>query len=197
MAFQPAIGTIGVVVRGTYGDGTPLLNTFHYEAEGVGDVTQDLADTIAADLASLYNFIHGYMANSVTMHDVVVTDLRTEGAPEFVSTNSFPVHGLNEGQPLPFQTAACVSWITAFRGKSFRGRSFFGGFAEQYSDGKSIDAALVTALGHFGDGIVADGHWKVLSRVHDKAQREVAEGHIIRGYKVNPHWRSQRRRQYS
>jgi len=197
MAFQPVIDAGQAVVRGEYGDGTPLLNVFGCDLSAVGTFTQADADDFAGFLSDAYALIMGSTSDSVTYNDVVVTDLRTEGAPEFVSTNGWPLTGTDTAQPMPFQTAALVSYTTALRGRSFRGRTYVGGLTESDGNGKVIASGTVTQLQSFGDSIVSLGVLGVISRYHDKTLRTNGILTIFTGDTVNPHWRSQRRRSYA
>jgi len=197
MAFQPIPNAGTATVRGVYADGTKYANVFGVDLLAAGSLTQGDADNVADALATAYNLIDGYWSTDFSLVDVVLTDQRTEGAPEFVSTSSFPIAGDNAGDLLPLQTSAVISWQSQLRGRSYRGRTYLGGFAEQYSDGKVIDSSLMTALQDFADSIVLGGQFVIISRYHDKVKRDEGSYTSILAGTPNPHWRSQRRRQYN
>src|ERR1041385_1621876 len=102
-------------------------------------LTQAVADVVASTVANAYEDLRGAMRSTSAWDHVVVTDLRTEGAPEFESVNGgFPLVGTDSGEDLPYQNAAVITWRTALRGRSFRGRTYLGGFTESFSSGRNI-----------------------------------------------------------
>lgn len=195
MPFQPALGAGLAVVRGTFTGGEPLQNVFAFFLDGT--LTQDLADDVATALGLAYSEIDNFTSDVVTYHDVEVTDIRTETGPQFISTaGAFPITGAATGHGLPYQTAALVSWSTESRGRSFRGRTYIGGFTEAHSNGNGIDTALVTALEAFADAMLDPPvvSFGVLSRYHNNALRDDAIWTAFTGRRVHTSWRSQRRR---
>ena len=194
MAFQPCTDTASAVLHMTAFDGKQFDTVFHFNLTGT--LTQAIADTVAAELASDVDDIKAYIFSGNSWTGVTVTDLRTEGAPEFFSASGFPVTGTSGADPLPNQIAACIKWLTSFRGKSGRGRSFIGGWTEDAVTSGVMAAGLKTALEEFGDDIVSNGSatFVVLSRFHDKAARANGINHAITGRSVDPMFRTQRRR---
>ena len=203
MAFQPVPNGISAVVRGTLADGHEWQNSYWFST--TGDLFQSDADALAGILGPAYDDIKSYWYTGTVAVDVLVTDRRTEGAPQFVSTNTFPVTGTDSAQPLPAQTSALVSWNTGFRGKAGRGRTYIPGFTEAGSAGDSPVAGLTTALGNFADDIVA-APFNVASLY--KGSTVATTGRLrkkptprpsgflfeITGYKIAPAWATQRRR---
>ena len=158
-------------------------------------LTQGVADDIANEAEELYGGLLGKMADEVTVRGITVTDLRTEGAPEFFTdAHSFPQVGTATGQPLPPQVAALLSWQTALRGRSYRGRTYLVGFAENFSDGRSVDSAIVASMESARDAILAFGTWGVISRFHDGVQRPTGVINTFTGGTAHSRWRTQRRR---
>jgi len=135
------------------------------------------------------------------MDSVVVTDESVVTGAQFTATTFGTGAGTATTGLLPYQTAALISWSTDIRGRSFRGRTYLGGFCEDFSDGRDVSGTLLTALGLFRDDVVGDGDFAVISRfsgvdpdTHLPIPR--AEGLVtpITSGVVHPLWRTQRRR---
>lgn len=195
MAFQPIADAGQAVVRGTLADGRRFMNVFGISIPGAWN--QGVADAYAESLSDAYEGLAGGMNANTVYNDVVLTDLRTEGAPSFESTSgAWPIFGTDSAQELPFQTAAVVTWRTALRGKSFTGRTYLGGFTEAFSDGRDISATLLTAINAWATSILTDlpGDFGVISRRHNDEERLIGVFTPFTGFTVRPFWRTQRRR---
>lgn len=193
MAFQSVTNAGQVTIRGTMSSGKPLINTLGLLL--TEPLTQVIADGVADVIAAATNEIKGGMALGVSINDVVVTDLRTEGALQFTSTHGgFPIAGTDAAGELPEQTAAVVSLRTNTRGGSFRGRVFLGGFCEDFSDGPNIAPDLIEAITDWSEHVVGSGAFGVISRNHDKAPRLAGIITPITFAKIPIHWKTQRRR---
>lgn len=82
-------------------------------------------------------------------------DLRTVGLPFVVSTNPIAVGTAPAGEALPRQVAAVLTIRTARAGKSYRGRMYWGGFAENANDStQHMTAAAKTAIDAFCTGFI-------------------------------------------
>lgn len=194
MAFQPVPGTGQISAIGRMPGGGPWVNTFFF---GLGTtLDQALTDDIADDWAEAYMNLVGAMHTEWHLDSVVVTDLRTEGAPQFQSSSSMPVDGTSSANPLPYQAALVVSWLTALRGRSFRGRTYLGGFTEAASDGAGPGSATLALVEAFRDDIISNGtvSVKVVSRFHDRAKRLEGVATAITTGRVGTVWDTQRRR---
>jgi len=131
----------------------------------------------------------------------VVTDLTTATSPQFTATTFTPLAGTDSTNDLPWQTAALVSWTTGTRGRSYRGRTYLGGFCEDQSDGRDIGATLIAAIEDWRDIILADGNFGVISRysgvdpdTHLPIPRDEGIISTFTDGTVHPLWRTQRRR---
>jgi hypothetical protein len=198
MPFQPVENCVGAVVNGSIGS-IPFVNTFgipwtgaigETEATGVGDFIRDLwADNLTA-----------FMADEYAVSSITITDLRTETGFQFEYTDTATMTGDNAGQALPFQCAALITWTTALRGRSYRGRNYFGGFVEAVSSGRDLDSTLIGGLQDFVDAALAVEIFGVISRFHGVEEdgtpipRDPAIVTDVSGGIVHPQWRTQRRR---
>lgn len=145
----------------------------------------------AADLQDLVNLVWSnynlvtfkqYLSSNCSIVEVKGTDLRTEGAPTY--SNTTPILGTDASEPIPPGTAAVITLRTALRGRSYRGRTYYGGLGESRMDtgiweGTMLDdfetflVALQTAASGIGWTIV------VLSRWHAGIKRAVALGQAV------------------
>lgn len=189
---------MSAVVNGSI-SGVPFVNVFGFVLNGdfdstVSDFVGDLIKNAwAANLVS--SLVDEYAVSSIT-----VTDLRTETGGQIEYTDTEDMTGTDSNQGLPFQSCALVSWGTAVRGRSYRGRTYLGGFAEENSNGRIIDAGLVTAIeGWVGDMTAFAGFLGVISRYETVmgVPHQLREPAIITPVTsgiVHPSWRTQRRR---
>jgi|ERR1051326_1155131 hypothetical protein len=200
MPFQPIDSTWQMRVVGHSAFGGAIENVFGFLLADDTTLTQAITDAFSAALATAYLHLVGAMHNGSGYDRVVITDLRTEGAPEFTSVaGGFPIHGTDSGGPLPWQTAAVVTWRTALRGKSFRGRTYLGGFTESFSDGRDVSSTLISAIEDWRDDMLSGidgsiGSLAVTSRQHNKEPRLIGISTAITSGEVNPFWGTQRRR---
>jgi len=153
MAFYPVDDGAQLRVVGTLSDGHTWNNVFW--ATLSGSLDQSTADIVTGLLAAAYSNLTTYWFTSTRLNEVVVTDYRTEGAPQFSSTAGLPLVGTASDNPLPSQTAALVSWKTAFRGKAGRGRTYIPGFTEAGSAGDAPVSGLRSALEAYVADMVA------------------------------------------
>lgn len=118
-----------------------------------GSVTfnQALATTLGSAIKSAWTTNFAALCTSNTsLVRVAIRDMRTANQPEFRDLAA-AVSGTATGtDPLPTQLAAVVTLRTALSGKSFRGRTYFGGFSEAQSDAAGrASAAVGTAITAF------------------------------------------------
>ena len=145
MPVNPIVpDTYEIRVHFSRSDGEEMVNTFNVDNDG-----SVLDGTIAADLLAVItgawtdNLIP-LMSNSVTLDRVTITDLDVLNGPQFIYTPGLV--GALSDNPIPNQVAAVVTWRTQLRGKSFRGRTYLGGFTEAHSVGGAPDATLFSAV---------------------------------------------------
>jgi len=131
-----------------------MVNVFNVD---VGATTLDatLATSLANTVEGCYqDHLLTTISDLVGIDRIVVTDLRVANGPQFTISGSFV--GSNADSLLPTQTAAVVRWTTNTRGRSFRGRTFLGGFTEATSSGQSPAPAALTDFEAFAAAIIAD-----------------------------------------
>lgn len=203
MAFQE-VPAAQVRVEGALSDGHRWNNVFYF-APLVGALDAAAAEAIQDLIILPYQNLLAWWSTGTTLTQVVVTDLRAEGAPQFVVTEGLPYVGTDTANPLPSQTSALISWTTDFRSRAGRGRTYIPGFTEAGSSGDSPVAGLTTQLGLFRDQVVSGGFVVASlflgsspattgSRRLKPSRRPVGVVHDITGGTVQPAWATQRRR---
>jgi hypothetical protein len=147
-----------------------------------------------ADLQALVDAVHNrystgtfkqYLSTGASIVEVKGTDLRTEGAP--VYSNTVVIAGIDNSDMVPPGTNAVITARTALRGRSYRGRTYFGGLGEARLDSGIWNAAMLDAIEAFlvslQDDIIALG-WAfvVLSRWHAGIKRALGLGQAVTGF---------------
>lgn len=178
MAFVPAANTLEARLR--YNWGTQLVeNTLYFE--GSAGVTTILASTLGNNLINWWNT--NFKANAttiLTLTQVYITDLTAQDSFTVSVTTGLPSSGTSISESLPFNCAFCISFRTAFRGRSGRGRNYVPGLTEGDQSGSIVTSARSTALVNayallIGAGTFTPGlQWVVVSRFTNKLPRPQA-----------------------
>lgn len=141
MPFIPVPGVWEVLVKQHVG--SHLVDNVYYIQNAVA-LTQVMADFVYDAVLDAYAD-SGLDSGNTTqwgVDEIVVTDLTTATAPQFVGAGA-PIAGGSAAQPLPVQASSLIQWHTALRGRSFRGRTFLGGATEIDSDGQQVPAHVL------------------------------------------------------
>jgi len=216
MAFQRVPLTYEIRLKWANGAVGIMENLLHQTWSAHVTLTQVIADALAEAIEGAFDGsgVAAFLSNQTVLTDIMVTDLDAEGAPQFSGAFDAFV-GDSAAEYLPLQSAAMIEWLTAFRGRSGRGKTFLGGFTEVASDGRpvagllaaleSLALGLVTAMtvagppsalpsivsrfsgGHLVDGIHGSRVWRPMPRPE-------AETHTITAHTIETVWKTQRRR---
>lgn len=193
MAFQPVFNAGQVVVRGTLASGGAMVNVFGVRLQEV--LTQELTNTIGESMADAIAHLTGGQNTGVAWTGCEVTDLRSEDGEQFSDTANFPLLGTDPSNELPEQVAMLVSWKTGIRGRSFRGRTYLGGFVEEFAQGRFPSPELIASgVAYLNEILNASPAFGVISRRDHGALRELAILTEFVSGTVEPTWRTQRRR---
>jgi len=155
-------------------DSQKIENTTFWHSETSFEAS-DLTD-LATDLIAWWiaNYA-GLVANAVQLREVTVTDLTSATAPS-VSVTAEATFGDGGLNPLPSNVALCVSFRTAARGRSFRGRNYISAIDRGKLIGPNeFDSGYLTsvvdAYTALTDASSAGLTWGVFSRFHNKVPR--------------------------
>lgn len=177
MAFQSAPDCAEAVIRATYG-GKNIANVLNFHK--VGGYSQADIDQLAAVVDD--NVGSGYLAllsGNVTYVDTLVRGL-TSDTDLTAAQNANAGVGTVSGGSYPANASACITLRTGFTGRSARGR--FYAMPTGTSNGLGVNTVSTTyldALVDFLQAVAGDADlegWDlvVLSRFHNKAERETA-----------------------
>lgn len=168
MPFVPVPNTAEFEIIMTL-DGQRIENTLYadlgapWDAAALNAACDVLANWWVDNMAPL-------TSDQVTLLAVEGTSLESNTAPVGANSVGTPQVGL-QGEPVPNNCALAVSFRTALRGRSFRGRNYVAGLAEADVNRSHVDATLVTQIEAaynalvtaFGDAPVGAA-WVVVSR---------------------------------
>lgn len=145
MAFVPFANTCQVNIRGRL-DGQQCENTMYFESVG-GALTPTLLQLIAEDvMANWISELQPLKSSTCTFTEVFAFDLSTEGSFGFTAIPGAPVSGEAGAPPLPNNVSLAVSFRSAFRGRSGRGRNYWYGLVEDQFAGNNATTAIQTAI---------------------------------------------------
>jgi len=190
VAFIPAPNVAEVVVGCEVNsqDVFTVHNFLYPSAITIGDLT-DLGVMVAN---SWGEYLAPLLSTAIHLLFVKCTDLTTVSAPAvefFPTANNFGEVGAN---PLSNNSALVVSWQTANRGKSYRGRTYQGGIPVTAAGNAIVvtgtfQMALATAMQNFMDAIeVGQGVTQVIvSRQTANAPRTTAVSTPVTTLSIN------------
>jgi len=194
--FQAAENAVQATVSGGMANGASWANVFNIILAPSVPLTQAIADAVGDDLNTFYDAINGHLTTDWNALSCVVTDLRVEGGPQYTADSGFPLVGGDSGAPLPNTVALVVTWRTATRGRSFRGRTYLGGWGEAASSGNSPGATPLDAVRTAATDLISNlgGTLGVLSRHHNGDLRSEAIITEITAAEVGAVWDTMRSR---
>lgn len=179
-------------------DGQTVENVFHASNAVSYDET-DIADLL--DVFRLWGINDALptMSNTVTLVNLIGTDLDSATGPRIEDATGLPVAGSAVSPSMPNNVSVVVKWTTANRGRSYRGRTYWIGLREDVVAANQIVAAQQTAIVNAATALLADvalAGWAlvVASRYTDNAPRAQGITTPITGFSVEPTIDSQRRR---
>jgi len=124
-AFIPATNTLEVRLNFATAGGV-AQNVLHFRKSGT-PVEADLVQ-LAEDIYDWYDtWYQTYQSNTITLRSIVVTDLTVEDGMQIEYTTGLPATGAQTPAPFPDNVTVAIKHTTAFRGRSFRGRTYFVG----------------------------------------------------------------------
>jgi hypothetical protein len=156
MAFIPVPDTWEVRVESRLTSAPNQINTYHYKTPPATALSQARATLMASGIEDAYESsgLNTYLSTAWSIDNIRVTELATVTGLQFQGVFD-ALSGLDSTEILPPQIAAGIEWFTALRGRSFRGRTFHGGFCEDGSNTAPV-AGLITALGSFATALGTD-----------------------------------------
>jgi len=168
MPFVPVANTVLVETRMLL-DEQQVENTFTVRFEA--SVSPTILENLAADFLGWWiNDYADIVSDELELREVVATDLSSQTGPQFSLPAPIGSNGNITGSVLSNNVSLCVSFRTANRGRSFRGRNYIAGVpvasVVQNNAVTGYVAAVVTAYEKLlpGGGALTSGTWVVASR---------------------------------
>lgn len=179
-------------------DGQIIENTFNLKHEAGWDVTTLVAACDA--LKAWWNTsARPQVATNVSLTKIIATDLASESAPGIDYTAGLPIVGDGGESGLPNNVTVVVKWLTALRGRSYRGRTYHIGLRPGLITASHLTGAastqLTTVYTAYLVGLPTDDFIPVVcSRRQDNAWLTTGISTEIVGFSINSTLDSQRRR---
>lgn len=121
--------------------------------ENVINVRQPLAWTVAEATTFAQSLISWWSTNMAPQHaigcflrEMYVTDLSSQSGFSASVAPGTAVQGTASGEALPPQSALCITFRTAKRGRSYRGRWYTCAMTENQQAGGRVTAGYITAI---------------------------------------------------
>lgn len=179
--------------------GQVCANTLHALRSAGWDIST--LSGLAIQMEGWFNdYLKLHMSSELSLTQINCIDLTSDSAPSYYHTPTSPIPGGVTEASVAANVACVISWRTAQRGRSFRGRMYVPAMRYAYLD----DAVTMTAsavswlavaaanLQGFLDEVAAEH--VVVSRYHDKAPRAAGVATLVESYVVDNKVDSMRRR---
>lgn len=128
MPFIPVPDVVKLEVIFRY-NGQICINTHHYRKDVPWDVPA--MQNLAAEYIQAWNtFMEPTMTNENELINTRVTDLTTQFSNSIEYSTGLPIPGDANSSAAPNNVTLSVTWLTAFRGRSYRGRTYHIGLTE-------------------------------------------------------------------
>src|SRR5205085_2724603 len=152
MPFIPVTNAVEVEMRMVL-DNQSIENTLYFSNTSAPEPIS--MRTLALNLTSWWTVsLAPQYPIEVVLREVVVTDLSSATGPQVSEVPSGGVPG-TFGQPaLPSNVSLAISFRTAMRGRSFRGRNYVAALTEGHVVNNTVGSATVTAFVDAYNGIL-------------------------------------------
>lgn len=199
-----AIGDLALVVAELRGAGQVFQNTFGFKAISAGaTLTNLVADFRDAAIKNTSGGLLYPLTDDVGCAYVRAVDV-VPGTQANVEESFAEVLGAgNTSEPLPFHCAVVITWRTGLAGRSYRGRTYLTGAAEDQQNAGQWSSAFLAVVATFPVNMLAtfgptgsNANWQlvVISRVANGVERATPIGTAITGYAVRQPVYTQTRR---
>lgn len=198
MVFQPVPRGIKIELNAVQNT-VPIVNVLHVQMATA--VTPTMLEDIAAATAVWYDeLLREQLHSSYVLENITTTDISVENGQQYILTTIANPAGAVSGAAAAANAAACISWRTAYTGRSFRGRTYIGGLPQVYlSTAQSLSVSAQEAFGVVAAGLIdtleaIGATLVVVSRIAAGVQRVTALATQIISIIVDQKVDSQRRR---
>jgi hypothetical protein len=129
------------------------MNSYYFEKGSAISVT-DLGNLAAAVEDSWELNITPLVCSDITLDRTVATDLTTDSSGQVVDPGG--INGSNAGASMPDNVTLAISFRTALRGRSYRGRVYHVGVARSAVTGDSVGTSNALAYQEQYQAFIAD-----------------------------------------
>lgn len=153
MAFQTVPDGVEVVFTAMQ-NGVPIVNVFNVQDTETHDAARlgVIADAFKAWWSTN---VQASIHESYVLQSIKVTNLTSSAGPQVVRNYTTGNAGGTGGVATAGNAAGVVSWRTGNIGRSFRGRTYFGGLAAgELTNAQFLAAGTVTALSVWGTTLI-------------------------------------------
>lgn len=128
MPFVPTVNTLRADLHYLW-DSQQCSNSLYFQGSASPDIA--LATELGEALISWWETEYApNVAETVSLQEVVLTDLTNETSFSIAVTTGLPISGTVASPSLPNNVSLCISFRTAQRGRSSRGRNYVVGMCE-------------------------------------------------------------------
>lgn len=175
MAFIPVPNTLMVEIVYEQ-DGQVMENTLYYEKPGGGVILSDIEELLEEINLIVRVQLLPLLSNTLQVLRIVGTMIDVVGGLTAISTTSLPAPGESTSPPLPNSVSVVMSLRTGLAGRSFRGRNYVPGLAEDAIAGNTVNSTMIAALIEVWNALrlaSGDPGWQnvVVSRFSNNAPR--------------------------
>jgi hypothetical protein len=176
MAFIPVPTAAEVVIESTL-LGQPVINVLNFKLNAGGNYTTATLTSLANIFLITFPATMGAnFSDQLDLVEVRATDLSSASGPVVSLSPATPAYGVLTSPPLPGMVAVVITHRTASRGRSFRGRTYFGGLVEEDVTGNNVVAGRIASLLSNWAAVLseaeAEGHqFGIVSRYTNNAPR--------------------------
>lgn len=167
MPFVPVAGTAMCELRYTY-LGQQMENTlyFFFDTAASPAILTDIGQMVIDWWIARQQ---DNVSNALVFNEVFVTDLTTATSPAISVQTPAATTGGKAGDPTPANVSLAISFRTAGRGRSSRGRNYFVGFVDDQVTGNVVNNIDAVDIRNAYTQLISDANdlgtpWVVVSR---------------------------------
>jgi hypothetical protein len=198
--LPPANGVVRLLPQFNY-NGEKCNNVLHYKGDSAYTQT-DLENLCAAWRAIWDTRFKPIVPATLSLDYITAIDLSPNPIAQVDWTTGMPIIGTDASPSLPNHVTVAVSFRTAQRGRSYRGRAYHVGLTEADVTANTVASAHLTSMQTAYEDIMAVSSgaavdfWKlhVLSYFSNGSVRQTPVATLVTGIAINPTIDSQRRR---
>lgn len=175
MAFIPVNLVAEVEMRYLW-DAQRVENTLYFHSNPAVDLDTALMDALGLYMVTWFDdHLSNYLCTDISLQEVYITELTNDTAPTVSYVTGLPLPGLVAEDSCPNNDGVCVSFRTAGRGRSARGRNYVPGMRKTQLTNSTWDTSYVDGIAGVYDLLRTAGPdnwaWGVVSRYHNNAPR--------------------------